>query len=915
MSDDAPGVRPRTATERAEIAAARIAVLGRTAGLALLWERVWPALAFAATVLCVFLAISWLGLWLHVPHWARAAGVGLAGLGLLAALALIIRTPFPSWRERLARLDRDSQAAHRPATALTDALASPGTDAGTRALWRAHRTRMLEQAARLKVAAPQPLLARRDPRALRIMAVLAAVAAWFVAGPEREARLAAAFDWTGRAAQEAAFRLDAWIDPPVYTQYPPVIIDLRSRGPDAPPIKAPVRSTLVLRASDAQDVAVSVQGGLQRVEEKSDPKDAAGKGQGTLAKPASTPPGTGRGADGKAKDAKTGPGLENRFTLQGDGSLVVRRNATVIGSVAVVTIPDQPPAIQPTVEPAVNDKGLLTLGYEIEDDYGVVSAEAKVGKPVRAGKPVDTKRPPLVPAPEITLSLPGGDNRSGEARTTVDLTAHPWAGARVEMTLVARDEPGQVGESASFQVTLPQRPFGKPLARALVEQRRDLILDPGGRNHVQASLQALMIAPEAFTPDASVYLGLRTATSRLRTARTDQDLIGVADLLWDMALQIEDGDLTDAEKALRNAQDALRDALDKGAPDEEIRRLTQELRQALDQFLKEFAERQLRDQQPNQQSQLDRNTRVLTPQDLKSMLDRMEEMARNGNREDAQRMLNELRNVLDNLRTARNGQRQMDQSRRQMEQSLDDLDRMTREQQNLRDKTFREGQKRREQARRGDQGQQQSQRGQKGQQGQQGQRGQPGDDQDMSQGDMNQGDMSQEGMEGLGEQQESLRKQLEQLKRRMKELGMNGEQGLKDAEDAMRQAEGSLGKGDDGNAVEAQGRALEGLRRGAQGMAQQMQQGDGDQQAGDNPDGQPGQPGRRATASRPNDDPLGRPTPTTEAGDRAKLRRGGKNGTLEQRAREVTEELRRRLGDPARPQDERDYLERLLPAN
>ncbi len=46
------------------------------------------------------------------------------------------------------------------------------------------------------------------------------------------------------------------------------------------------------------------------------------------------------------------------------------------------------------------------------------------------------------------------------------------------------------------------------------------------------------------------------------------------------------------------------------------------------------------------------------------------------------------------------------------------------------------------------------------------------------------------------------------------------------------------------------------------------------------------------------------PTPTTQAGDRSKFRKGGKGGTLEQRAREVTEELRRRLGDPARPQDE-----------
>ncbi|MFO1151554.1 MAG: TIGR02302 family protein [Alsobacter sp.] len=916
MSEDGPGARPRTTTERAEIAAERIASLGRRAGLALFWERIWPPLALLVAVVALFLTVSWLGLWLHVPYWARAVGVAVTGLALAAALILVLRAPFPSWRERLARLDRDSDVPHRPATALTDELASPGSDPGTRALWELHRARVLEQAAKLKVSPPRPQLARLDPRALRFGAALCAIAAWFIAGPEREARLAAAFDWTGRAEQEAAFRLDAWIDPPAYTQFPPVIVDFRTRAADAAPIRVPVRSTLVLRASDATDISVTTQGGLAPEEEpKSD-------GKGAKAEPGKTVA-TKVAATAKPRDPKAaaGTGLENRYTLKGDGSLVVKRGATVLGSVAVTTIPDKPPTIQPTVEPTTNEKGVLTLGYEITDDYGVVSAEAKLGKPVRAGKPVETKRPPLVPAPEITLQLPGGDNRSGEARTSADLTAHPWAGARVEMTLVARDEPGQVGESVSFQVTLPQRPFSKPLARALVEQRRDLILDPASRNRIQASLQALMIAPERFTPDSSVYLGLRSASTRLRVARTDQDLIGVADLLWEMALQIEDGDMTDAEKALRQAQDNLRDALDKNASEDEIRRLTQELRQALDQFLKEFAERQLKEQQPNQQSQLDRNTRVLTPQDLKNMLDRMEEMARNGNKQDAQRMLEQLRNLLDNLRTARNGQRQMNQGQREMEQQLDALDKMTREQQQLRDKTFREGQKRREQARRGDQGQQQQaqrgQRGQKGQRGQQGQQGQPGGDQPGDDQEMGQGDEGQEGMEGLGEQQESLRKQLEQMKKRMRELGMNGEQGLEDAEEAMRQAEGALGKGDDGSAVDAQGRALEGLRKGAQGMAQQMQQGEGNQQAGENPGqpGQPGQPGRRATASQPNDDPLGRPTPTTEAGDRAKFRRGGKNGTLEERAREVTEELRRRLGDPARPQDERDYLERLLPAN
>ncbi len=48
--------------------------------------------------------------------------------------------------------------------------------------------------------------------------------------------------------------------------------------------------------------------------------------------------------------------------------------------------------------------------------------------------------------------------------------------------------------------TLPAHPFTKPLARALVEQRRKLALDADTRSQVLEALYALMIAPEQFMP-------------------------------------------------------------------------------------------------------------------------------------------------------------------------------------------------------------------------------------------------------------------------------------------------------------------------------------------------------------------------------------------------------------------------------
>src|SRR5208337_5640614 len=121
-----------------------------------------------------------------------------------------------------------------------------------------------------------------------------------------------------------------------------------------------------------------------------------------------------------------------------------------------------------------------------------------------------------------------------------------------------------------------------PLARALAEQRRLLALDSGQKDKVLTAIDALMIAPELFTPQMNVYLGLRFAHASLRRARDDADLVAVSDFLWDMALHIEEGDAPQAERDLRAAQKALREALSRGASPEEIERLTQQLQKALD---------------------------------------------------------------------------------------------------------------------------------------------------------------------------------------------------------------------------------------------------------------------------------------------------------------------------------------------
>ena len=70
-------------------------------------------------------------------------------------------------RRRLRRLDRGTGIRHRPATALTDTLATQ--DPVALALWQAQRERTLASIKRIRAGLPSPRLAIHDPWALRAL--------------------------------------------------------------------------------------------------------------------------------------------------------------------------------------------------------------------------------------------------------------------------------------------------------------------------------------------------------------------------------------------------------------------------------------------------------------------------------------------------------------------------------------------------------------------------------------------------------------------------------------------------------------------------------------------------------------------------------------------------------------------------
>jgi uncharacterized protein (TIGR02302 family) len=821
---------------------------------ALIWERSWPFAVAVASAIGIFLAVSWAGLWIVLPPYGRIAGVAIFAILLLIAFVPALRIRLPRIGDAVNRVDRTSALAHRPATTLTDTLSAQSADPMVAALWRAHQERTADAARNLRAGFPRPRLALRDPMALRAIILLGVVATFFIAGDDRTRRIASAFDWTG-AITPRLYRVDAWIAPPAYTGRAPVLLsgirhDEAAAG-ETPQVAVPAGSTLIVRATNLPALDLAIDGKLEEETVAHPPKD--------------------------------GTGIERQFKIVDNASVTVRGLPAGTVTWSFRAIPDRAPVIQLLKDPEITGRSALSLNYRIEDDYGVTAAEAKFERAGRifAG---DIAPRPLVPAPDFPLSLPQARTKNGAGQIAKDLTEHPWAGARVRMTLVARDEGGNAGTSEPRELVLPSRPFQKPVARVLIEQRRELAFDANARGRVQRALEALLIAPERFMREANVYLGVRTAGTRLRIARTDDDLRGVIDYLWEVAVLIEDGTLSDVERDLRAAENALRQALERGATEEEIKKLMDQLRAALDRYLQALAQQLQRDNNVEQRP-LDPNARTVSPQDLKRMLDQIERMAKNGDRTGAQKLLDQLQALMENLQRNRQAG---PQQRGDPNSALDQLGRMIQEQQRLRDRTFRQG---REDPRN---------RGQNPKGGQKGQQGQKGPNQ-FGQLGKNQGDLRQQ-----------LERMLEQLRRQQQQgqQGQDGNEGpgneaadaLDGAGKAMRDAENALGQGDADGAVDAQGRALQALRRGAQSMADAMQN--------QGPGPGPGNPDGPEAEAADRTDPLGRPVRNREYGDDYTVRVPDEIDA--QRARRVLEELRRRLSDPNRPPMELEYLDRLL---
>jgi uncharacterized protein (TIGR02302 family) len=804
----------------------------RLARGALLWERIWPAVWPAMAVLGLFAVLALFDLLPALPGWAHAAALALFGLALMAAIAWGVRAvgfgAVPDTVAARRRIERSSGLAHRPLQALADYPSGP-LDGEMAALWVAHQRRMKEAVRRLRVGWPAAGWALRDPWGMRSVLAILLLLAVIDAGADWRDRLARAFapSLDGAAAATAA-SFDLWLTPPEYTGLAPQFL----RAEHDATVQVPTGSVLLAQVHGGRAVP-------------------------TLA------------IDGKAEDfqAVDKQNFRVEATLTAGKQLSLRQGGGVLGSWPIEIVPDKPPAIAFAQPPKGTPRAALRLDYRANDDYGVETVKALIRR--REG---DDE------AIELELPLPGLHLKDAEATSYHDLTPHPWAGLPVEIRLVATDALGQTGQSEPVRLALPERSFRHPIARAIIDQRKELARDPASADAVAEILGDLNRRPQLYRDDTAVYLGLRLAQQQLRRDNSKDTIAAVEQLLWDAALRIEDGNMSVAERDLRRLQQQLQDALAKGAPDAEIERLTQELKEALDRYLQALAKEM--QQNPNQAMQPADPSQVLTGRDLQRMLDRARDLARSGARDQARELLSQLQNMLENLRAARPGQ--MQRGAGEAQQMMRGLQEMMQRQQQLLDKSFRAKRQ---------QGQQPDRGGQPGDQ--------PGEEADA-------GENGQMG-ESAG-QQESLRHRLGEMMRRMGEGMGDIPEPFGRAERAMRDATGALQRRQPGDAIGPQTDALDQLQQAAREFSQQMQKRLGN--GWGEPNGDQVGATDRMSRDRVSRDPLGRPMSSEGTFDQGDVKIPDEN--ILQKSRQILDELRRRAGERSRPMIELDYIDRLL---
>jgi uncharacterized protein (TIGR02302 family) len=773
--------------------------------LSLLWERLWNRFWPAVTLILLFIALSLFNLLLL---FGTAGHLLILGLFTAALAVTLVRAPFPfsfPSRDDVERcLEKTNALRHRPLETLHDRPAE-GLAQDSLGLWQKHLQKTLLALNLLKIYAPQPNVASRDRWALRHVAVILLAVALVVAQGDAASRLRRALTPEISLLDKKTIALDLWIVPPEYTHESAVFVasskqSLASRAT----IAVPAGSLLKLRLSGLRTPARLNYAGQAHKLTEAEPHN-----------------------------------FTFELPLQQSGELQLDTWFSHLGQWSVTVLPDMPPEVS-VVQTEPTPRSAIKITYKAHDDHGITKLTGIITNDAAANKTFRFDLPPTN-APDATNAV-------------ADLTAHPWAGAPVTLALEAEDNAGHTTVSAPIVLVLPERTFTNPVAQRIIAERKILLQNQNilSERAVAGNLAEIADNPALYKGDIVTFMALSIAVKRLVYDGGSEAVASVTDLLWEVALKLEDGGLSLAQRELRDALQKLSESLgDKNTTKQQMQDILDDVQKKMKQYIQALA------QELQQRMQQGKKMPVLSPElaqkfmkniDINKILEQMKQMSQANSRENLQKMADNLKNAIDNLDMKKFDQ--MQEKQMQAMEALQNLEDIIHRQQSLYDKTNK----------------------------------------------------SDDPAESKAQQKEqsALRELLGTDLKKLGEATGHIPENFAKADQAMKGSAEALGKGQAKESLPHQKTALEEMQKGLEDMVSQM--------------AQSMQQSIMSFGMMPNSgnfgegyDPLGRPNGMPDVGT-VKI----PTEKEQRRVQEIIEELRNRSNEPNRTKVERDYIDRLL---
>lgn len=591
--------------------------------------------------LSVWRPLSWCalftGLWLlEVPQIFDVAGKVTALVVFILGLTFFFRKDLeflkvPTAQEISRRLEQSSDLKAGHLQTLEDDLANP-LHTLTRSLWDTAQKATLSLLPNLRTPAPRGVLARKDPYGFRLFSILLLITGFMVAGSAWKERLhTGVFPITpaNLLSREPA-DINLWITPPNYTRLPQIHLVGAGHYNEVLPIAEGSKIKIRLSSIFGDKFPPVLYIDDKKV-------DLINYGEGQF---------------GIETEGRAGQTMKLK-------QLLITRAQWDYNY-----MPDTPPTIKLTDSetPVVIHNGeSIEFPLTVQDDYGVAELSLAIDmdpsineKPI--GHPYNETR--------LIMSTPQEEQR---ITPVYDLAWHTWSGLPVTATLSVTDHKGQIATLDPISLTLPEREFQHPVAKSLMAMRKKLAWSNGlGLIETASDLELFLSSPKLLNDNPVIFLALRTASSRLYYTQMSKfsDKIGstfeVIKLLWDAAINIEDGNLALAMRNLRQAQKALENALqDPNSSEEEIQKLMQNFREKMAEYFIEMQrelQKRFAENQDMQNISPDMMKNMIDPQQFSELMDQLESGLLSGDKDSAREMLSRLQQMMDMLGSAKMSQ-------------------------------------------------------------------------------------------------------------------------------------------------------------------------------------------------------------------------------------------------------------------